>query len=47
MEETLRLWQELSGVKIREFLPHREGWLVNGIYYIYRKGGDICQERSK
>lgn len=44
MPETLRLWQELSGVKVREFLPFREGWIVNGVYYVYQIGSEICQE---
>ena len=41
MPECVRLWQELSGVKVRGFLPFRDGWLVNGRYYIFQKGSDV------
>jgi hypothetical protein len=39
--ECVRLWQELSGVKVGGFLPFRDGWLVNEKYYIFQEGGDI------
>lgn len=41
MPECVRLWQELSGVKVGGFLPFRDGWLVNEKYYIFQEGGDI------
>ena len=47
MPETLRMWQELSGVKVREFLPFKDGWIVNGNYYIYQEGGDIHEQRKR
>ncbi len=43
MPEALRMWQELSGERVREFLPYRDGYLVNGKFYVYQVGGDICQ----
>jgi hypothetical protein len=53
--ETLRLWAELSGHKIREFRPFREGYIVDamvnpqeyGLFYIYQVGGDIHVRRTR
>lgn len=47
MPEVLRLWAELSGVKVSEFRPHLEGWFVNDCYYIYQVGGEIWEEKLK
>ena len=43
MPETVRLWSELSGIKVAGFRPDREGWIVNDCYYIYQDGGDIYE----
>jgi hypothetical protein len=47
LSEMLRLWAELSGVKILGSRPYREGYLVNEVYYVYQVGADICQEKLK
>ncbi len=55
MPETLRLWAELSGHKVREFRPFREGYIVDaivnpqeyGLFYIYQVGGDIHARRTR
>ncbi len=46
MPECLRLWAELSGNKVREFRPFMDGWIVNGVYYVYQVGGNIHEERN-
>jgi hypothetical protein len=43
--ETVRLWEELSGIKVRELLPYGRGYIVNGTYYIYQVGGDIHESK--
>ena len=45
MPETLRLWAEMSGIKILDSRPHRDGWIVNGRYYVYQEGGNVVAER--
>ena len=47
MPETLRLWAELSGHKIREFRPCGEGWIVNDCYYVTQVGGEIHEQRER
>jgi len=47
MPETLRLWAELSGTKVREFCTWREGWIVNGVHYVYQVGGEIHEQRKR
>ena len=39
------MWQEMSGVKVRHLLPFRDGWIVNGSFYVYQIGADIHEER--
>ena len=45
MPETLRLWAEMSGIKILDSRPHRDGWIVNGKFYVYQEGGNVVAER--
>ena len=55
MPETLRLWAELSGHKIREFRPFEKGYIVDamvntqeyGLFYIYQVGADIHARRTR
>jgi len=35
------MWQDLSGIKVREVEPFRDGWLINKKHYVYQVGGDI------
>jgi len=45
ISETLRLWAEMSGIKILDSRPHRDGWIVNDTYYIRQIGGDIHESK--
>ena len=47
MVETLRLWAEMSGVKILDSRPYGDGWIVNEIYYIYQVDGEIHEQRKR
>ncbi len=47
MPETLRLWAELSGTKVLDSRPYRDGYLVNGEFYVYQYAGNIVAERLK
>jgi hypothetical protein len=45
LPQTLKIWAEVSGMKVLNFRPHREGWIVNNIYYIYQTGADIHESK--
>ena len=47
MPETVRLWSELSGIKVRQFFLDGDKYVVNGDRLVWQVGGDIHEERMR
>lgn len=47
MPECVRLWQELSGIKVRQFFWDGERYVVNGDRLVWQVGSDIHEERVR